>query len=224
LVVVDDSACIERDFVVGANREGYHLTGVRYGRDFTADRVADIALVREGDACPRCGGSLQIERGIELGHCFKLGTRYTESAEITYLDADGEPHPIVMGSYGIGVGRLVAAIVESHHDEYGILWPASVAPYQVHIVSLVRDEPEVAQADALYERLNKAGIETLYDDRVGPSAGVKFNDADLIGCPLRLTVSRRSLAQGGVEAKWRAGASREVIPMDEVEAYWRAGL
>ena len=222
-VIADDSVHLGSDFVVGANRKGYHLTGVNYGRDFTASVVTDIALARAGDRCPRCNGTLRIERGIELGHCFKLGTRYTAPANITYLDADGADHPIVMGSYGIGVGRLIAAIVEEHHDDNGICWPESVAPFQVHIVSLVQEPDQVAQAEALYERLWAAGIETLYDDRIGPSAGVKFNDADLIGCPLRLTVSRRSIKNGGVEAKWRVKGEREVIPADAVEAYLRAG-
>jgi prolyl-tRNA synthetase len=223
-VIADDSVHLGSNFVVGANREGYHLTGVNYGRDFTADVVVDIALAREGDRCPHCEGVLRIERGIELGHCFKLGTRYTEPANITYLDADGTEHPIVMGSYGIGIGRLMAAIVEEHHDDYGILWPASVSPFQVHIVSLVREQDQIARADAVYDHLWRAGIETLYDDRVGPSAGVKFNDADLIGCPLRLTVSSRSIGSGGVEAKWRARHDREVIPVDAVETYLCDGM
>ncbi|MBN1641574.1 MAG: proline--tRNA ligase [Anaerolineae bacterium] len=223
-VIADDSVHLGGGYVVGANREGYHLTGVEYGRDFAAEVVTDIALARAGERCPRCKGALQVDRGIELGHCFKLGTRYTGPAWIHYLDADGVEHPIVMGSYGIGVGRLIAAVVEEHHDEHGICWPASVAPYQVHIVSLVRDEGEQAEADALYERASSAGLETLYDDRVGPSAGVKFNDADLIGCPLRLTVSRRSLSQGGVEAKWRDQDERDVIPLDAVIEAAQAGL
>jgi prolyl-tRNA synthetase len=223
-VIADDSVHLGGGYVVGANREGYHLTGVEYGRDFGGEIVTDIALARAGDGCPRCEGTLQVDRGIELGHCFKLGTRYTGPADIHYLDAEGAEHPVVMGSYGIGVGRLIAAIVEEHHDEYGICWPASVAPYQVHVVSLVRDETEQAQADALYARAWSAGLDTLYDDRVGPSAGVKFNDADLIGCPLRLTVSRRSLAQGGIELKWREERERQVIPLDEVLDVARAGL
>jgi prolyl-tRNA synthetase len=222
-VIADDSVHLGGDFVVGANREGYHLINVNYGRDFTTETVADIALARAGDRCPRCEGVLQVERGIELGHCFKLGTRYTQPSQITYLDADGAEHLIVMGSYGIGVGRLVAAVVEAHHDDYGILWPADIAPYDAHIVSLMREPEEVAHADALYERLWQAGVEVLYDDRIGPSAGVKFNDADLIGCPLRLTVSRRSLGKGGVEVKWRAAREREVIRADAVEAYLQRG-
>lgn len=222
-VIADDSVRMGANFCVGANREGYHLTGVNYGRDLHAERVTDIALAREGDACPHCEGMLRVERGIELGHCFKLGTCYTEPAGIAYLDAEGVEHPMVMGSYGIGVGRLMAAIVEEHHDAHGIRWPASVTPFLVHIVSLVRDEEGTAQADALYARLWEAGVDALYDDRVGPSAGVKFNDADLIGCPLRITVSRRSLANGGVEAKWRSGDEREVVPVDAVEGYLGRG-
>jgi prolyl-tRNA synthetase len=223
-VVADDSVLLGDHFVVGANREGYHLIGVRYGRDLKADVVTDIALARAGNACPRCEGALRVERGIELGHCFKLGTRYTAPQGITYLDADGAECPIVMGSYGVGVDRLIAAVVEEHHDEYGIRWPASVSPYLVHLVSLAREGEERDQAEALYAGLRTDGIDVLYDDRIGPSAGVKFNDADLIGCPLRLTVSRRSLSNGGVEAKWRDEGERVVIPMDTVAAYLREGL
>jgi prolyl-tRNA synthetase len=223
-VVADDSVLLGDDFVVGANREGHHLVGVQYGRDLQADVVTDIALARAGDLCPRCGEVLQVERGIELGHCFKLGTRYTAQQGITYLDAEGTERPIVMGSYGIGVDRLIAAIVEVHHDEHGIRWPASVAPYPVHLVSLAREGEERDRAEALYGELAAAGIDVLYDDRIGPSAGVKFNDADLIGCPLRLTVSRRSLGKGGVEAKWRDEGERVVIPMDTVAGYLGSGL
>ena len=223
-VVADDSVLLGDHFVVGANREGYHLIGVRYGRDLKADVVTDIALARAGDVCPRCNGALRVERGIELGHCFKLGTRYTAPQGITYLDADGAERPIVMGSYGVGVDRLIAAVVEEHHDEYGICWPASVSPYLVHLVSLAREGEERDQAEALYAGLRTDGIDVLYDDRIGPSAGVKFSDADLIGCSLRLTVSRRSLSRGGVEAKWRDEGERVVIPIDKVAAYLREGL
>lgn len=222
-IIADDSVYLGRSFVVGANRQDYHLFGVEYGRDFSADEVVDIAMARQGDACPRCGKALQVVRGIELGHCFKLGTRYTARSNITYLDPEGEARPIVMGSYGIGVGRLMSAVIECHHDEQGICWPVSVAPYHIHVVSLLREADEVARADTLYERLRAAELEVLYDDRLGPSAGVKFNDADLIGCPLRLTVSRRSLEQGGVEARWRAAADKTIVPWDAVEAYWAQG-
>ena len=239
-VIADESVYLGSNFVAGANREGYHLTGVNPGRDFEPDRVADIALVREGDRCPRCGssapsadsadmgGRLRIERGIELGHCFKLGTRYTAPDNITYLDRDGQEQPIVMGSYGIGLGRLMAAIVETHHDEHGIRWPTAVAPYAVHLVSLVRAADQTAQADALYETLTEAGIEVLYDDRTELSAGVKFNDADLIGCPLRLTFSQRNLEQGMVEAKLRApqeaAEEREMVPIEDTVGYARQKL
>ena len=218
-VIADDSVHLGSNFVAGANREGYHLTGVNYGRDFTAEIVVDIALAGDGDRCPRCQGTLRVKRGIELGHCFKLGTRYTERTHITYQDANGQEKPMVMGSYGIGVGRLMSAIVEEHHDEYGILWPASVAPYTVHLVSLASEGIVAERAEMLYQRLTEAGVGVLYDDRPDLSAGVKFNDADLIGCPLRLTMSRRSLKKGGVEVKPRNSGEREVIPLDGVEAY-----
>jgi prolyl-tRNA synthetase len=215
-VIADDSVRLGHNMVVGANREGYHLTGVNWG-DFEAEIVTDIALVRDGDRCPRCSGTWRASRGIELGHCFKLGTRYT--SDVTFLDVDGQERPFVTASYGIGLGRLMAAAVEQHHDENGICWPASIAPYAVQLVSLFRDEEQVAQADALYQRLTAAGIEVLYDDRIGLSAGVKFNDADLIGCPLRLTFAQRSLERGGVEAKRRDSPDREVIRLDAVPKY-----
>jgi prolyl-tRNA synthetase len=222
-VIADDSVHLGRDFVVGANREGYHLTGVNYGRDFAADLVTDIALARDGDSCPRCKpqdqGTLRVRRGIELGHCFKLGTRYTARTNITFNDADGQEKPMVMGSYGIGVGRLMAAIVEQHHDDYGIIWPDSVAPYAVHMVVLAKEGEVFAQAQSLYNRLTNAGIDVLYDDRPDLSAGVKFNDADLIGCPLRVTVSKRSIKNGGVEVKRRSERARQIIPLEEIEAY-----
>lgn len=219
LVVADDSVHLGGNFVAGANKEGYHLTGVNYGRDFTADIEADIALARDGDRCLHCGGVLHTRRGIELGHCFKLGTRYTERNNITFNDADGTERPFVMGSYGIGVGRLMAAVVEEHHDEYGIAWPPSVAPFRVHLVSLAQQGEVFEQAEALYERLLAASIEALYDDRPDLSAGVKFNDADLIGCPLRITVSSRSLQNGGVEVKRRSERGRTVISLDKILAY-----
>jgi prolyl-tRNA synthetase len=231
-VVADDSIQLGSNFVTGANREGYHVTGANPGRDFDVDLTADITLARDGDLCPRCGtlaqgegkNRLRVQRGIELGHCFKLGTRYTVPANITYLAADGQEQHIVMGSYGIGAGRLLASIVETHHDDMGIRWPISVAPYTVHLVSLVRNEAEVAQADALYASLTSEGIEVLYDDRTDLSAGVKFNDADLIGCPLRLTFSRRNLKSDSVEAKQRSADERTLVPIDNAAAYVRQQL
>jgi len=218
-VVADNSITMGADFVAGANREGYHLTGVNYPRDYRVDVLADIALVQRGQPCAHCGGELEEQRGIEVGHLFKLGTRYSEKLGATFLDSRGRVQPVVMGSYGIGLERLLAAIVEQHHDAQGMVWPWSVAPYHIHLLSLGRDEAVVAWAEALYRELQKASVdrpspyEVLYDDR-SESAGVKFNDADLIGLPLRLTVSRRTVAQNAVECKLRSHGERELVPLD----------
>ncbi len=215
-VVVDDSARSGTNFVAGANRPGYHYLNVNYPRDFQADIEADIALARGGSPCPRCAGVLQEARGIEIGHLFKLGTRYSAAVGATFLDQNGEACPIVMGSYGIGAGRLLAAIVEQHHDDKGIIWPPTVAPFQVHLVSLGLDRPEAREgAEALYAELEQAGLEVLYDDRA-ESAGVKFNDADLIGVPLRLTISPRTLKAETVEAKLRRESEATLLPRGEV--------
>jgi prolyl-tRNA synthetase len=215
LVIADRSIQAGADFVAGANREGYHLTGVNYGRDFEVTVLTDIAQAQDGHLCPQCEGEMAMESAIELGHCFKLGTRYSEGLGVTYLDADGEEHPVVMGSYGIGVGRLLATIIEGHHDEYGIIWPPALAPFDVHLVSLARSEEEQAVADTVYDELQSAGLTVLYDDR-DERAGVKFTDADLVGCPARVTVSRRSLEAGGVELKARWAKERDVVPVDQL--------
>jgi prolyl-tRNA synthetase len=216
LVVADDSIHTRSAFVSGANDEGYHFTGVNYPRDFQVTIITDIAQADTGHACPRCGGMLQAQSGIELGHTFKLGTWYSEAVGATYLDENGASHPIVFGSYGIGVGRLMAAIVETHNDEYGIIWPKSVSPYDIHLIALGPNPTVVNEADALYERLRCTGYDVLYDDR-DERAGVKFNDADLIGVPLRLTVSRRSLEADGVEAKERHQDERFIIKMGDLQ-------
>jgi prolyl-tRNA synthetase len=217
LVVVDDVIPASPNLVAGANETGYHLRNVNYGRDYQADIVADIAAAQEGDACPECGERLRAVRGVETGNIFKLGMRYSDALGCTYLDAQGQVKPIVMGSYGIGSGRLLACIAEEHHDEHGLIWPVSVAPYQVHLVLLVgKGTPEASDvADRLYADLQAAGIEVLYDDRP-ESPGVKFNDADLIGLPIRLTVSERALKLGGVEFKRRDQAERTVISLEQV--------
>jgi prolyl-tRNA synthetase len=225
LVVVDDCILASPNLVAGANDEGYHLLNTNYGRDYTADIVTDIAVADAGAACPECGTPMRAERGVEVGNIFKLGTRYTDALGCAYLDQAGRPHPVVMGSYGIGVGRLLACIAEAHHDEHGLIWPISVAPYHVHLVLLAggqatgttgRSETEEV-ADRLYEGLMAEGIEVLYDDR-SESPGVKFNDADLIGVPLRLTVSERALKRGGVELVRRADgkASAVIVPTEEI--------
>jgi len=214
-VVADDSIQMGVNFVAGANKEGYHCKNVNYPRDFSADILTDIALARAGDACPQCGRPLTATRSIEVGHLCKPGTRYTERAGATFLDKNGQARPIVMGSYGIGLARLMAAVIEQHHDEKGIIWPISIAPYPIHLLSLGTDAEVVAKAEKLYADLQTRGYEVLYDDRE-ESAGVKFNDADLIGVPLRLTVSSRTLSQNGVEARLRWEEGREMVPFDKL--------
>ncbi len=211
IVIVDDVVPDSPNLVAGANEEGFHLRNVNYGRDYEADLVTDIAIAEEGHACPECGAPLTASRGVEVGNIFKLGTRYTEAMGATYLDADGKARPVVMGSYGIGSGRLLACIAEEHHDEQGLIWPATVAPYHVHLVALRGAQGE---ADHLYLQLREAGVETLFDDR-DERPGVKFADADLIGIPLRLTVSARSLQAGGVELKLRRERESAMISIEE---------
>lgn len=213
LVVADASVAGQAALVAGANRAGYHLRGVRYGRDWQATLVADIATVREGDACPRCGEPLACVRGVEIGHIFKLGTRFASALGALFLDADGSEKPIVMGSYGIGLERLLQIIIEQHSDERGIIWPYEVAPFQVHLVRLGKGEDARAEAESIYRELQARGTQVLYDDR-DESAGVKFNDADLIGIPLRVVVSERLLAAGQVEVKAREGAARTLARGD----------
>jgi prolyl-tRNA synthetase len=222
VVVVDALASRSPNLVAGANRPDFHLRNVNVPRDYVPDVVADIANVRETDPCPQCGGPVLLRNGIEVGNIFKLGTRYTEALGATYLGEDGERHPIVMGSYGIGLGRNVACIVEAHHDEKGIVWPAEVAPYPAHLVALGGSrEPRVTEvAEALYTAAAAAGDnrQVLYDDR-DESPGVKLTDAELLGMPWILTVSPRSLAAGGVEVTNRATGERAVRSVDEVTAF-----
>jgi prolyl-tRNA synthetase len=203
LVIVDELAAVSPNLVAGANEEGFHYLNTNHGRDYQADLVADIAAAYDGAACPLCGSPLSASRGVEVGNIFALGTRYSDAMGCKFLDEDGIEKPVVMGSYGIGVGRLLACVAEEHHDEAGLCWPVSVAPYPLHLVALAgKSEEVVARAEVLYQQMVDAGLEPLYDDRP-ESPGVKFNDADLIGCPLRLTLSERSLKAGGVEVKVR---------------------
>ncbi len=223
-VVADDSIRTGANFVAGANEAGYHLKNVNYPRDVQVDLVTDIALARAGDRCARCGGTLAVTRGIEVGHVFKLGTKYSETMGADYLDRDGVAKPLVMGCYGIGAGRLLACVLEQHHDEQGIVWPVSVAPMQVHIVSVGTNNPAVVEAaEALYARLQAAGFEVLYDDRE-ESAGVKFNDADLLGLPVRVTVSRRTVESNAFELKARWEADRQMVPAADLEEAIRGML
>jgi prolyl-tRNA synthetase len=223
-VVVDDLVAASPNLVAGANRDGVHYRNVNLPRDYTPDVVTDLTSARAGDACPNCGEPLRLANGIEVGNIFKLGTRYTEALGATYLGEDGELHPIVMGSYGIGVGRSLACVVEAHHDDKGIAWPASVAPYAAHLVAIgaARDAGVTDAADGLHQRLTDAGIEVLYDDR-DESPGVKFTDAELLGMPLIVTISPRSLAAGGAEVTVRASGERSIRPIEELEADLVAG-
>ncbi|MFN8638001.1 MAG: proline--tRNA ligase [Dehalococcoidia bacterium] len=212
-VVADTSIMDSPNLIAGANREGTHLRNVNVGRDWEPEIVADIALAKHNHRCARCeAGTLEERRGIEMGHVFRLGTLYTEAFEVNVLAEDGTRRTPIMGCYGIGVDRIVAAAVEANHDDAGIRWPATIAPYQVHLVALgaSRDPAVATEADALYEELRAAGLEVLYDDR-DESAGVKFNDADLIGLPLRVTVSSRNLKDGTIEVQPR-GAEAEKLP------------
>jgi prolyl-tRNA synthetase len=213
LPIVKDAAIQGDSYVTGANEAGIHLRGVRPGRDFEFDEL-DVRMVEAGDTAPG-GGAIEVEAAIEVGNIFKLGTRYSEPLGATYLDEGGVERPIVMGSYGIGPARIVAAAIEQGADERGIVWPAALAPWQVQLVSLAKaGEPEREAADSLYEALREGGAEVLYDDRdAGP--GEKLTDAELLGCPLRLVVGRRGLARGVVEASERAGGAEHELPVAE---------
>jgi prolyl-tRNA synthetase len=210
LVAVDDLIPASPNLVAGANKVGYHERNVNFGRDFAAEIVADLAAAQEGDPCPRCGEPLQASRGVEVGNIFKLGTRYSANMGATYLDEQGQERPVVMGSYGIGTGRLLACVAEEHHDDDGLIWPVTVAPFDVHLLALLGGEQT---AESLMATLEADGIEVLYDDR-DETPGVKFADADLIGLPLRLTVSQRSLEAGGVELKRRDRDEKLIVAVE----------
>ncbi|MGA9350560.1 MAG: proline--tRNA ligase [Anaerolineae bacterium] len=207
-LVVDDSVLLGSNLVAGANEDGYHLMNVNYPRDFQADILTDFAQARAGYSCPRCRGQLTETSGIVVGYL-----KRSEEVGITYLDKGGKAKPIVMGSYGLSLSRLMAAVVEQHHDQRGIIWPASIAPYQIHFVVLGADERIMAKAEEVYADLEALGYEILYDDR-DESAGVKFNDADLIGAPLRLTLSRRTLKENTIEIKLRWEEGYETTGLD----------
>jgi prolyl-tRNA synthetase len=224
-IVADDSVLDSPNLVAGANKPDVHLRNVNYPRDWQANIVTDIALARPGDACGMCGGTFESRRVVEMGHIFKLGTRYTEKMNVSFLNAGGQEQTPPMGCYGIGTSRLLQCVIEANHDERGIVWPASVAPYDVHLVGLGLDRGDSAvKAEALENALQDAGLDVLYDDRIDATAGVKFNDADLIGLPVRITVSPRSLEKGSVELKLRSGGGLELIPYDDAVARIKALL
>jgi prolyl-tRNA synthetase len=213
--VIADEALREGQYVAGANRDGWHLLGVEAGRDYEP-RFADIREARESDRCPVCGGALRFQIAIEVGHIFKFGSRYSEPLGATFLDVDGTEKSLIGGSYGIGPARVMAAVAEQRHDENGILWPRSIAPYDVHVLALHGGTEEVsALAGEVADSLQEAGFDVLLDDR-DERPGEKFADADLIGVPLRVIVGRKSLDDGAVDARTRDGAIDERVSVEEV--------
>jgi prolyl-tRNA synthetase len=217
--VADDSVTLGANFVVGGNKPDTHIKNANYPRDFAVDIIANIALAQGGHLCPRCREELSSSRGIEVGHLFKLGTIFSENLGAYYLDQEGKQKPIVMGCYGIGISRLLAAVIEHNHDEQGIIWPPSIAPYHIYLCPLSLDDPQVAEeAERVYHKLSEQGFEVLFDDRL-ESAGVKFNDADLLGLPIRLTLSPRTLRQHCAEVKRRTEEGAELVPLAELTKF-----
>ena len=217
-VFVDPSLADRKDMVTGANEDGFHLRGVDVRRDVLTGphaSVAELRTVKAGEGCPRCDGTLDVFKALEVGHIFKLGTKYSESMKATVLDAEGKAVPIVMGSYGIGVERIMAAAIELHHDDNGIRWPLAIAPFQATVLTL-GPEPELKRAaEEIVQALSQAGLEVLHDDRE-ERAGVKFKDADLVGIPIRISVGKKGLAEGKAEWKLRGDKAVELVPLGEV--------
>jgi prolyl-tRNA synthetase len=215
-IVADDSIQLGSNFIAGANKPDTHLKNVNYPRDFKTDLIADIAIARSGDNCPKCSGKFQSSHGIEVGHVFKLGTFYSEKMGASFLDQNGVSRLIIMGTYGIGLGRLLAAAVEQNHDDKGIIWPVAIAPYHVYLCPLRLENPDIAAtAEKLYQDLTNKKVEVLFDDR-NDSPGTKFNDADLLGVPLRLTISPRTLESQSIEIKWRNEKQTELLPLEGI--------
>ena len=220
LLLVDEEVSRMYNMVTGANETGFHLTGVNYGREFEGV-VGDFRNVEEGEVCPKCGGKVTIARGTEVGHIFKLGTKYSEAMNAKFIDEDGKEKPFIMGCYGIGVTRTVASIIEQHHDENGIIWPLEVAPYHVSVVAVnSKDEDQMRIATEIYEELKSMGVEALLDDRK-ERAGVKFKDSELMGIPMRITVGKK-ISDGEVEFKLRTGGENETIKIEEAKDRVRA--
>ncbi|MCL0046597.1 proline--tRNA ligase [Dehalococcoidales bacterium] len=215
-VIADNSITSGTNFIGGANKPDTHFRNINYPRDFRADIMADIARAQAGEGCPKCGGKLSSTRGIEVGHVFKLGTFISEKLGALFIDANGVSQPIVMGCYGIGLGRLLAAAIEQNHDDKGIIWPLPIAPYHIYLCPLYREGSKVSEvAENLYAELKTKGFEVLFDDRK-ESPGVKFNDADLLGIPIRVTVSPRTLEKDSVEIKKRSEKESEFVPLEGV--------
>ena len=203
--------------VTGANEADAHLINVNLNRDFKIDGFGDLRMVVSGDSCPRCAdGNLEIFRGIEVGHVFKLGTKYSEAMNATFLNEKGQERPMIMGCYGIGIGRIAAASIEQNHDENGIIWPIPLAPFQAHLIPInVNDKATMDAAETVSKNLTDAGLDVLMDDR-DERAGIKFNDADLIGIPVRLTIGSKTLKEGSVELKMRKSPEINLIKLDKV--------
>lgn len=214
--VVDDSVTPGVNFVAGANKPDTHIRNVNYPRDFKADITTDIAKAHAGEGCPKCGSKLLSTHGIEVGHIFKLGTFLSEKLGAFFTDPEGDSHPVIMGCYGIGLGRLLAAAIEQNHDDKGIIWPVPIAPYHIYLCPLYLDSPEVvATAEKLYKELETQGLEVLFDDRQ-ESPGVKFNDADLLGIPIRVTISPRTLEKDSAEVKKRSEKESRLVPLENL--------
>lgn len=222
-VIADPSVVDAGGLVAGANRVGMHALNVTYGRDWTAATVADIGMAQPGDTCAECDDALEMKRGIELGHIFKLGTRYADPMDATFLDSDGERRTPIMGCYGIGVERLMAAVVQANHDELGIVWPPAVAPFDVHIVPLGGGDDVASAVAEVESALSGTGLNVLVDDRE-ERAGVKFNDADLLGAPLRITIGSRGLQQGQVELKLRQNTDSSSVALADAASSAREAL
>ena len=217
-IIADDSITSGTNFIAGANKPDTHFRNVNYPRDFKADIITDIARARAGEECPRCGGKLSSTHGIEVGHIFKLGTFLSEKLGALFINQGGVSQPIVMGCYGIGLGRLLAAAIEQNHDDKGIIWPLPIAPYHIYLCPLYLENPEVAStAESLYAELEAQGLEVLFDDR-NESPGVKFNDADLLGIPVRVIISPRTLESNSAEIKKRSEKETELVPVERVAA------
>jgi len=223
VVIVDDSIPSSPNLVAGANEAGFHIMNVNYGRDFEAQSVVDIAAAAAGHACPDCGEPLGATRGVETGHIFQLGTKYSEPMGCQFLDQDGKSQSVVMGSYGIGVGRLLACVAQEHHDSDGLIWPISLAPFEVHVISLAKggEGPAAEVSEKLYAELSELGVEVLYDDRL-ENAGVKFKDCDLIGVPVRVTIGERSLKEGHLEVSLRSEPKEKIqVPLEGIVLHVR---
>ena len=212
-LLVDEEVSKMYNFIVGANETGFHLENVNYGRDFEGT-VGDFRNITIGEKCPDCGKEVTIARGTEVGHIFKLGTKYSEAMNATFIDENGKEKPFIMGCYGIGVTRTMASVIEQHHDENGIIWPLSIAPYHISVIPVnIKDEAQMEIANKLYEELKALGVDALLDDR-NERAGVKFKDSELIGIPMRVTVGKK-ITDGEVEFKLRDG-EMETIKIEEV--------